>query len=44
MDLPFAARKYEIRVNGKSPLQTRYATKTQVWDRLRKWMVRQDRG
>jgi hypothetical protein len=29
MDLPFAVRKYEIRVKRKSPQQTRYATKTQ---------------
>ncbi len=39
-DLPFSSRKYEIRVNGQIPSRMRSATKTDIWDRLRKWMVK----
>ncbi|WFB35103.1 hypothetical protein P3T73_13130 [Kiritimatiellota bacterium B12222] len=39
-DLPFSNRKYEIRVNGHISPRLRFATKTEIWDRLRKWMVR----
>ncbi|MGA0367928.1 MAG: hypothetical protein ACO3N7_00580 [Kiritimatiellia bacterium] len=38
-DTPFPSRKYELRVNGSRYAKWQYATKTQVWDRLRKWMV-----
>jgi hypothetical protein len=39
IDTPFASRSFELRVNGSRPSQMTYATKTQMWDRLRKWMV-----
>ena len=42
IDTPFASRSFELRVNGSRPLQMTYATKTQMWDRLRKWMVQHD--
>jgi hypothetical protein len=38
-DPPFPSRSYAVRVNGKEARRQRFATKTQVWDRLRKWMV-----
>ncbi|MDF3128853.1 hypothetical protein P0Y35_06575 [Kiritimatiellaeota bacterium B1221] len=39
IDPPFPSRIFELRVNGSRPSQLSYATKTQIWDRLRKWMV-----
>jgi hypothetical protein len=38
-DTPFQSRKYELRVNGSRYAKCSYATKTQIWDRLRKWML-----
>lgn len=38
-DPPFPSRTYAVNVNGREARRQRFATKTQVWDRLRKWMV-----
>ena len=38
-DTPFVSRRFELRINGTRPPKYLYATKTQLWDRLRKWMV-----
>jgi hypothetical protein len=35
-DLPYPSRTYAVRVNGREARRKRFATKTQVWDRLRK--------
>jgi len=34
-------RRYRIRLNGRAPETIKEATLTEVFDRLRRWLVRQ---
>ena len=34
-------RRYRLRLNGREPKHVREATTTEIFDRLRKWLVKQ---
>ena len=36
-------RRYRLKVNGRKATQTKEATLTEIFDRLRRWLVKRDR-